>query len=428
MPRFLYPALSLALILAAASTAAAQNWPTWRGPHLNGVSEAKNPPTKWSKTENVLWRTELPGPAGSTPIVWGDQIFLTSVEGDQLVTVCIGTDGQMQWKKNVGAGNKDVRGDEGNSASPTPTTDGKRVWAFFANGIFVCYDTEGNEIWKFNVEDRFGKLDIAFGMTSTPILDGNRIYMQLIHGEGKPETREATVACLDAQTGETIWKTGRPSDAHSECEHSYSSPILYRDDEREYLVTHGADYAVAHSLDDGAEIWRIGDLNPKGNYNPTLRFVASPAANEGLIVIPTAKNGKVVAVDPAAKGDITGNEQFVRWTMPSNTPDVPSPLIKDGLVYLCRENGNLMALDAKDGEVLYEERTERDRHRASPVWADGKVYTTARNGMVTVTKAGRTFEVISQNTTGEPMTASPIIVDGRIYLRSFDALWAIGEE
>ncbi|MEX0865731.1 MAG: PQQ-binding-like beta-propeller repeat protein, partial [Pirellulales bacterium] len=309
MPRFLCSVFSLALVFAA-SNVVAQNWPTWRGPHLNGVSEAKSPPTKWSKTENVLWRTELPGPAGSTPVVWGDQIFLTSVEGDQLVLVCLGTDGKMQWKKNVGAGNKDVRGDEGNSASPTPTTDGKHVWAFFANGIFVCYDIEGNEIWKFNVEDRFGKLDIAFGMTSTPILDGDRIYMQLIHGEGKPETREATVACLDAETGETIWKTGRPSDAHSECEHSYASPILYRDDQREYLVTHGADYAVAHSLDDGAEIWRIGDLNPKGNYNPTLRFVASPAGNEGLIVIPTAKNGKVVAVDPAAKGDITGNEQF----------------------------------------------------------------------------------------------------------------------
>jgi len=421
-------ASALLVIFGFVSATTAQNWPAWRGPEMSGVSDAETAPVDWSAQENVLWRTELPGPAGSTPVIWGDQIFLTSVEDNLLVLMCVGTDGKVQWKETVGKGNRDVRNDEGNSASPTPSTDGKHVWVFFANGLLACYDIDGNEIWKFNVEERFGELDIAFGMTSTPILDNDRLYLQLIHGEGNADTREATVACLDAVTGETIWKTGRPSDAHSECEHSYASPILYRDNDREYLVTHGADYTVAHSLEDGSEIWRIGDLNPKGTYNPTLRFVASPAANEGIIVIPTAKNGKVVAVRPDAKGDITGSEEYVLWTLPQNTPDVPSPLIKNNIVYLCRENGNLIALDAKSGEVLYEERTERDRHRASPVWADGKVYTTARNGMVTVTKAGPEFEILAQNAIGEPTTASPIILDGRIYLRSFDALWAIGKE
>ena len=420
-------AVVLPLIFFIQAPGSAQNWPQWRGPTANGISEAANPPTEWSRDKNVLWRTELPGPGGATPVVWGDQIFVTSVDGNDLVLLCFGTDGKPQWKKKVGPGNKNVRGDEGNSASPSPSTDGTHVWVFFANGLLACYKTDGTEVWKFNVEDRFGKLSIAFGMTSTPILDGDRLYLQLIHGEGKVDTREATVACLNATDGTTIWKTGRPSDARAECEHSYASPLLYRDKNHEFFLTHGADYAVAYDLKDGSELWRVGDLNPKGSYNPTLRFVASPVAGEGIIVIPTAKKGKVIAVSPDAEGDITLKDDAYVWKMPQNTPDVPSPLIKDGLVYLCRENGNLMCLDAKSGEVLYEERTERDRHRASPVWANSHVYTTARNGKVTVTKAGRQFEIVAQNEIDEPTTASPVIVGDRIYLRSFDALWAIGK-
>ncbi|MEQ8790423.1 MAG: PQQ-binding-like beta-propeller repeat protein [Pirellulaceae bacterium] len=421
-------AFSLLIVVSLSSITRAENWPQWRGPRNDGVSHEKDLPVRWSKTENVAWRLPMPGPAGSTPAVWGDKIFLTSVDDDgRLLLMCVGTDGKEQWRQVVGEGNRDVRGDEGNSAAPSPSTDGRHVWVFMANGLLGCYTADGKQVWKTDLQDRYGKFKIAFGMTATPVLDKGRLYVQLIHGEGKVETQEARVVCLDAATGEEVWSQARPSDAVKECEHSYASPSIYRDGEREYLLTHGADYVVAHSLKDGRELWRCGGLNPYARYNPTLRFVSSPLATPGLIIVPSAKRGPVFALHPDLEGDVSEQESAFQWRLDSNTPDVPSPVLYDGLVYLCRENGNLMCVDAKTGELLYEERTTSDRHRASPVVGDGKVYTTARGGVVTVTRAGRDFEILAQNELGEDISASPAISDGRIYLRTFDALYAIGK-
>lgn len=435
MSKFLVLRASLALTAAIAlspltfpSSARSENWPQWRGVNNDGVSHEKSLPVRWSKTENVAWRLPLPGPGGATPVVWKDKIFVTSVDDDgKLLLLCVSTDGQELWRRVVAEGNRNVRGDEGNSAAPSPSTDGKHVWVFMANGALGCYTVDGEEVWKFNLQDRYGRFNIAFGMTATPVLDRGRLYVQLIHGEGKAETQEARVVCLDAATGDEIWKQDRPSDAVKECEHSYASPMLYRDGEREYLLTHGADYVVAHSLEDGRELWRCGGLNPYGSYNPTLRFVASPLATPGLIIVPSAKRGPVFALKPDLEGDVSDKESAFQWRMERNTPDVPSPVLYQGLVYLCRENGNLMCLDAKTGELLYEERTTSDRHRASPVAGDGKIYTTARGGVVTVTKAGREFEILAQNELGEDISASPAVSDGRIYLRTFEALYAIGK-
>jgi outer membrane protein assembly factor BamB len=408
------------------SPAVAENWPQWRGARHDGISREKNPPVVWSKTRNIAWRTPLPGPAGSTPIVWEKHIFLTSAEGERdLVLLALDTSGKLLWKQRMSSANQGVRGDEGNYASPSPMTDGQHVWAMMGSGDIGCYDFQGTEVWKFNLQDRYGKFKIAFGMSSTPVLDGDRIYVQLIHGEGNPDTREAMVVCLDKATGKEVWKADRPSDGRAECEHSYASPTLYRDDKREFLLTHGADYIVAHSLADGSELCRCGGLNPKGNYNPTLRFVASPLAVPGLIVVPSAKSGPVLGLSPDAAGDITDSQSAHLWSRRRDTPDVPSPLVVDGLLYLCRENGNLLCMDAKTGEEIYLQPTERDRHRASPVYCDGKIYLTARNGTVTVVKAGRKFEVLSSNKMEEAISSSPVFAGGVLYLRTFDALYAV---
>lgn len=413
------------LALAFASPALAENWGQWRGPLGNGVSAETGIPTKWSATENVLWKVPLPGPAGATPVVWGDRIFLTAADGDSLILSCVSTDGKPLWTQVVGHGNKTARDDEGNSASPSPCTDGKYVWSFMGTGDLACYTVDGVEVWKKNVQDAYGKFDIQFGMSSTPVLHEGVLYLQLIHGDGNPKTREARVVALKGETGAEVWAVERPSDAKNECEHSYASPILYQDPERQYLVTHGADYVVGHSLVDGTEIFRCGNLNPERSYNPTLRLVASPAAAPGLIVVPSAKHGPIFGLKGDLMGDVTKDESAYRWKL-EDTPDVPSPLIVDGIVYLCRENGVVVALDAESGEVFYEERTQDDRHRASPVYADGHVYVTARKGMVTVLKAGKEFEIVSENQMGEPLSASPVISNGRIYLRTFDTLFAIG--
>ncbi len=349
-----------------------ENWPQWRGPGNNGISSETGLPTKWSATENIAWRLPLPGPAGSTPIVWEKKIFLTSVDGNDLVLLCCSTDGKELWKRVVGVGDKKIHRDEGNSASPSPSTDGQHVWAYMGSGDLACYDLDGNEVWKFNVQDRYGKFKIQWGMATTPLLDGDRLYLSLIHSGG------SKVVALDKKTGKEIWQQPRPSDAKKECEQSYASPVIYRDGEHEFLLTHGADYIIAHSLQDGSELWRCGGLNT-GQYNPTLRFVASPTVAPGLIVVPSAKKGPVLGLSPDGHGDITHVDSDHLWIKASATPDVPSPLVHDGLVYLCDEGGMLSCVDAATGADYYsKQRTHADRHRASPVFADGKLYIAAR--------------------------------------------------
>lgn len=404
----------------------AENWPQWRGAKHNGVSSEANVPTKWSKSENIAWRLPLPGPGGATPVVWGERIFLTSVDkgsGD-LLLLCIGTDGKEKWRQTMASGNQDVRGDEGNSASNSPCTDGEHVWAMMANGVLGCYSLDGKEVWKLNLQDRYGKFSIQFGMTSSPLLDGDQLYLQLIHGEGNAKTREAVVVCLDKNTGKEIWKRDRPSDAIAECEHSYASPTMYDDGQSKFLISHGADFIVAHDLSDGHELWRCGNLNVKSKYDPTLRFVATPVTSNGIVIVPTAKGAPLIALKPNGKGDITNNDELHLWKH-SKTPDVPSPLIHEGLVYLCMQDGQVHCLDQKSGEQIYLKRAHSDRYRSSPVYADGKIYLTARGGLVTVIKTGKSFEVLAENEIGEAMSASPAIANGTLYLRSFDALWAI---
>jgi outer membrane protein assembly factor BamB len=411
----------LAVVLTAGAPGArAENWPQWRGANHVGISQETDLPLTWSKTENVVWRLALPGPAGATPVVWDKHIFLTSAEDDSLVLMAVDTDGKLLWKQVMDDENKTVRGDEGNSASPSPSTDGKHVWAMMGTGEIGCYTFAGEPVWKFNLQERYGQFNIQFGMTSTPLLDGDRLYLQLLH------SGDALVLALDKATGREIWKQHRPSDARAECEQSYSSPTLYRDDGLELLLTHGCDFIVAHQLSDGAEVWRCGGLNPKSKYNPTLRFVASPLAVPGLIIVPSAKNGPVLGLDPRSKGDITDSEKGHLWTRAHNTPDVPSPLVVDGLAYLCREDGTLLCLDAKTGEEHYLKRGHADRHRASPVFVDGKILLTARDGTITVVKPGKEFEVLASNDMTESMSSSPVISNGRLYLRTFDALYAIG--
>ena len=417
-----------ALLLWTSTSAFAENWPSWRGVRNDGISHEKNLPAEFGPEKNFVWKVRLPGPAGSTPVVWGDHIFLTSVnDAGDLLLMALDSTGKELWQRKVSSGNKNVRSDEGNSASNSPVTDGKFVWSMMADGMLACFDFAGNEIWKVDLQERYGKFTIQFGMTSTPVYDEGVLYLQLIHGEGEAATREACVVALEGATGKQIWRVDRPSDAYAENEHSYASPIIYQDDQRKYLLTHGADYVIAHRLNDGSEIWRCGELNRKGNYDATLRFVSSPVAVPGLIVVPTAKRGPVLALRPDGQGNITEKSEFHVWNW-KKTPDVPSPLIDGNLVYLCMENGDLHVLEAATGKEVYIQRTERDRHRASPVLADGKLYLCARNGVVTVVKTGREFEVLATNNLGEDISSSPAIANGTLYLRTYQHLWAFRQK
>jgi outer membrane protein assembly factor BamB len=410
-------------MLLLATAARAENWPQWRGPNNDGVSSETGLPAEWSESKNVLWKLPLPGMASSTPAIWGDRIFLTSEDGDDVVLLCVGTDGHERWKQKLGpSGSKRFRRDEANQSSPSPSTDGRHVYAFTGTGDLACFDVDGKEVWRFNAQDRYGKFKIMWGMHVSPLLDGDRLYLALLHSGG------ASVIALDKATGKEIWKISRESDARSECEQSYASPFIWRDGKNEYLVVHGCDYTTGHRLADGAEVWRVADLNPKDAYNGTLRFVASPVASHDLLVVPSAKNGPVVGVKPDARGTVAAGSPSEQWRRAHNTPDVPSPLIHDGLVYLCRETGVLICLDAKTGRELYQQRLHGARYRASPVYADGKIYCTARDGTISVIKAGPTFELLAVNRLPDQFAASPAVSGGRIYLRGFATLYALGQQ
>ncbi len=401
--------------------ALAENWPQWRGERLDGISQEKNLPTEFGPNKNVAWKTKLPGRGGATPAVWDNRVFVSSVDGQDLVLLAFDTaNGNQLWKRTIGTGNRLVSRDEGDYASPSPCTDGKHVWVFMSTGDLACFDFEGNQVWKKDLEDDYGRFEVQYAFSSTPVLDDGRLYFQLIHSGG------AHVVALDGASGKEIWKINRESDARAECEHSYASPIVYRDAEQKFLLTHGADYVIAHDLKDGSELWRAGGLNV-GRYNPTLRLVATPVAAPGIIVVPSAKNGPVLALKPNGKGNITGQKDYYHWVQPQGTPDVPSPLVVEGIVYLCGERGNLTALDAMTGALLYRNQVheQRERHRASPLYAGGKIYLVARDGTVSVVKAGKEYELLAQNKMGEQISASPAVANGTLYLRTFNSLYAI---
>ncbi len=424
--------------LFVSNTALAENWPQWRGLQGDGVSTEKGIATKWSKSENVLWASSLPGQGGATPVVWDDRIFVTSSEGNDdganLVLICLSArDGRQLWQQKVTAGNQNARSGEGNSASPSPSTDGKHVWVFYSTGVLACYTVDGQMVWKFDVADRYGKLDIQFGMSSTPVLHGDHLYLQLIHGTMRRDdnTRTGKVIKLDKLTGNQVWAVDRITDAQYECKHSYASPFILDRDNHRCVVVHGADCTTGHSLESGEELWRLSGLNGPSAYNrqksdPTFRFVASPCISGDSIIVPTAKAGPTVAISisDALKGNVTGNNSVVRWSTPL-TPDVSIPLVVDGLVYNLHKDGRLQCFDLVDGREIYFERTHTVQHRTSPTYADGHLYFCGKDGRCTVVKAGRKFEIVASNDLGDPITASPVISSGVLYIRTYNHLYAI---
>ncbi len=370
-----YSCLSCGLWLAADD-----NWPQWRGPALDNVSDETGLPAEFNRDKNMLWRFEMPGPGGASPVVWGDQIFITTTDGEGgLHLICVGTDGVEQWRRQLQGNDRAVRMDNANLASPSPSTDGQHVWANSGAGFLECFDMEGNPVWSVDLQQRYGEFDIQFGMTSTPILDNGRLYLQLIHGNmrDRATTSTGTVAALDAKTGDEIWQHQRNTDGRAENKHSYASPIIVRDGDREFLVTHGGDFVIGHSLDDGSELWRCGRMNPPQDYNPFLRFVASPMYRNGRLIVPSAKNGPVLCLKTDLSGDVTDNDDAFHWVLEEGTPDVSTPLLCNGLVFLTRETGIVLCIDAATGQQVFTDRLLAGKHRSSPVHADDKVLSLA---------------------------------------------------
>ncbi|WP_020476021.1 outer membrane protein assembly factor BamB family protein [Zavarzinella formosa] len=402
------------------AVANAGEWPQWRGPKNDGHSAEKDLPAEWDAEKNIVWKLKMPGIGAGTPAVWGDKVFVTSVDGDDVVTICVGTDGKEKWKaklSNTGAKRyKNPSGADVSDASASCSTDGKHVWAFAGNGSLACFTVDGALVWATDVS-KFGKIDIAFGAHWTPVLHKDKLYLQVMHRTAQKLVR------YDAFTGKEDWAVDRAGAGKGESPDVYASAFIWEGQGGPLLISHGNDFCTAHRLTDGGEVWRVQGLNPTNNRN--WRFVSDPLVTPDLIVVPSCKNGPTVGVNPVgAKGDITPDNRAEVWRI-KTTPDVVSPIRVGDVIFLCG-HGPFTLHDAKTGDQIAKGDITKGYHWANMVAGDGKIYATSQEGVTDVLQAGREFKKLATNKLPDKIFGSPAIAGGRLYFRGYGFLWAIG--
>jgi len=423
------PALVLMAILLSASlaTSSAEKgawWPQWRGPDANGLSLETNLPVKWSAEENVAWKLEMPGRSGSTPVIWGEQIFLTTANDDAIELWAVDRKkGTVQWKQTISDGGKALHRKQ-NLSSPSPVTDGKAVYVMAGTGPLKAFDSKGKELWSRDIQKEYGTFGLNWGYASSPLLVEDALYVQVLHGMRTDEP--SYVLRINKKDGKTVWKVERPTDALRESPDSYTTPALIRDGKNVTIVVTGGDCVTGHDAASGKELWRLNGLNPE--KNPSYRIVASPIVFDGLIYAPTRVRPLIAFRAPKTgeTGDISESHKV--WTT-LNGPDVPTPVTDGKFFYIVRDSGIMYCLNAKNGEVVWaDKRIKPGIYSASPVLADGKIYATSEEGITTVVKAGPEFEILAENSLAEYTLSSPAIADGQIFLRTDKALFAIGKK
>lgn len=410
----------LILILFCLRISSADNWPQWRGPAMNGLSNEKNLPLRWTPEENIAWKLALPGVSGSTPIVWRERVFLNVAEGDDLYLWCIDrTKGVLAWKKLLGSGNVKMR--KHNMSSPSPVTDGKSVYVMTGTGVLKGFDFRGKELWGRDLQREYGAFGLNWGYASSPLLTDDALYIQVLHGMRTDDP--SYVMRLDKATGKTIWKVDRPTNAITESPDSYTTPALVRHGKTAELVVTGGDCVTGHDLASGKELWRANGLNP--DNNPSYRIVASPVVFNEIIYAPTRVR-PLLALKAGGRGDVTTSHLL--WST-RNGPDVPTPVTDGQYFYVVNDRGIMWCLDAKTGaEVYAEKRLKPATYSGSPVLADGKIYVTNEDGLTSVVRAGPKFEVLAENALNDYSLSSPAISDGQIFIRTSQNLYCIGKK
>jgi outer membrane protein assembly factor BamB len=413
------PALATLLLLGAARPAAAENWPQWRGPYLDGTSRERELPLKWTATENVAWKLALPDRSGSTPIVWGDRIFLNVAEGDELQLWSVDRkDGKLLWKKPLGAGNVMMR--KHNMSSPSPVTDGSLVWVMTGTGVLKAFDFQGAEKWSRDLQKEYGAFGLNWGYASSPLLHEDALYVQVLHGMKTDDP--SYVLKIDKKAGKTLWKVDRPTDAVRESPDSYTTPALVRRGKDAEIVVSGGDCVTGHDPATGKELWRANGLNPE--KNPFYRVVASPVVLGELVVVPTRVK-PLLALKAGGRGDVTQSHKVYSY---DNGPDVPTPVSDGTHLYIVNDKGIVYCLEARTGKEVYrEQRLKPGTYSASPVLADGRIYVTNEDGLTSVFKAGPSFEVLAENAFDEYTLSSPAVSDGQIFIRTSKQLYALGK-
>jgi outer membrane protein assembly factor BamB len=413
------------------ASAADRYWPQWRGPSANGISRTANPPVEWSEKKNVRWKVEVPGRGSSSPVVWGDRVFiLTAIPAGAgladshrplggvaprsvhryVVMAFDRRDGRIAWERTAReeAPHEASHQDNGTWASASAITDGEHVIAPFESRGIYAYDMNGNLVWEKDLGDK--SMRNEFGEGSTPVLYKNHLVIVWDHTKG------SFITALDKRTGKELWRVSR-----NEID-TWATPYVVEDAGRAQVIVPGMNRLHSYDLETGAVVWHSQGL--------TMNPIPSPVGEDGMVIATSGFRGnnlKAIRIT-GAKGDLNGTNA-IAWSLDRDTPYVPSPVLYDGFLYLLKSNSPILSLfDAKTGKPHYQlQRLDGlSEVFASPVGAAGRVYITGRDGTTLVIRNGGTFEVLARNVLDDGFDASPALVDNEIYMRGYRYLYSLG--
>ena len=400
------------------------NWTHFRGSHLDGISTDSLVPISWNDTTNVVWKTDIRGRGWSSPVVYGNQVWLTTatVDGKEMSGICLDLNSGkvlfdiLLFKQDTIYGKHSVN----TYATPTPCIEQGFVYLNFGSSGTVCVNSSnGLIIWK---RDDL-KCDHMQGTGASPILYKDLL---ILHFEG---TDHQFIVALNKKTGETIWQTFRPAEFYVRLapvgKKAYVTPIIVNVEGKDLLISNGAAVCVAYDVQTGHEVWRV----VQGEDST----IAMPFCDDGIVFFYTSfvtppegdKYVEMLAVDPKGSGDITNSN--VLWRLKSPILQLLTPLVKDGIIYTVDSRNNLNAIDAKTGNALYTKKL-KNKYNSSPVYAGGHIYFTSVKGETLVLKAGRTLEIIAENRLPGEVFATPAIVQNSILIRNEFSLYRIREK
>ena len=393
------------ILPVVASPAWAKNWPRWRGPTGQGTSSETELPATWDHEKNVAWKAEVPGSGNSSPVIWGDRIFLVTAfdDGQKRALVCLRrSTGEILFQKETPDADPQAKiVPKTGYAAATPATDGERVVLFLGNVGLLCYSTDGELLWRYAV----GPFNGSHGTGASPLI-WNDLVILMQEQNGGPSLGVA----VDKKTGQKRWSTERQPAL------GWCSPIAVRVAGRDQLLYAAKHIVVGIDPASGNEIWSCA--GPTKEVVPTLLY------GNGLVYCTSGRSGPTLAIQPNGEGDIT--KSHLLWRSPRGGPHVPSPVLWNDLLYLVNDTGIFSCLDAKTGAKVYQQRLG-GRFTSSLLAADGKIYATSEKGKTFVIRTGRTYELLSANDLGESVLSSGAILDGQIFLRGEKHLFAIGE-
>jgi len=432
--------LFLGFVLAGLSIAQAGNWPHWRGPYFNGSTDEKNLPSDWSRTEGIAWSVDLAGCSGATPIIWADRVFLSGVDSarDTLLAMCFDrTDGKLLWQHDVAKG---IRRDRRSTyAAGSAVTDGKIAVFFYGNGELVCFELNGRRKWARNIQDDYGPFAFLWTFGSSPTMVGARVYVQVLQrdvpvaGRGlKDQKNESYLLAMDPDTGKTLWRQIRPSEARAESREAFSTPIPFSFNGDQQLLISGADVLTGHDLETGKELWRWGTWNPRRITH--WRLVPSPVAGEDIVLACAPKNDPIYAIRPRGTGVL--DDSAIVWVsrdVREVSSDVPTPAFFDGDFFVLSDLRKCLSrVEPRTGKVKWTIQTPgHAKYEASPLAADGKVYLINHAGEVAVIGAanGDVLKVIPMDTPsgGEVVRSSISAAYGQLFIRTTRQLYCVGK-